>query len=240
MNKAHILEEIRRTADKNGGVPLGRSRFLAETGIRESDWIGKFWIKWSDAVREAGYEPNTKQQPFDESWLLEKLAGLVRELGHYPVAAEIRMKALEDKGFPSHNVFSRFGRKAEVASVLLTWCESNPGWSDVEAICAPLAEVASEDEGSDSLAKATEYGYVYLLKSGRYYKIGRSNSPGRREYELAIQLPERVKTVHTIKTDDPVGIEAYWHQRFSDCRKNGEWFELRREDISAFRRRKFM
>lgn len=92
----------------------------------------------------------------------------------------------------------------------------------------------------DSLAKAPEYGYVYLLKSGRYYKIGRSSSPRRREYELAIQLPERVKTVHTIKTDDPVGIEAYWHQRFSDRRKNGEWFELRREDISAFRRRKFM
>ena len=81
---------------------------------------------------------------------------------------------------------------------------------------------------------------MYLLKSGRYYKIGRSISPGRREYELAIHLPERVKTVHTIKTDDPVGIEAYWHQRFSDRRKNGEWFELRREDVSAFRRRKFM
>lgn len=80
----------------------------------------------------------------------------------------------------------------------------------------------------------------YLLKSGKYYKIGRSNSPGRREYELAIQLPERVKTVHTIKTDDPAGIESYWHQRFSNRRKNGEWFELRREDVSAFRRRKFM
>ncbi len=127
MNKAHILEEIRRTAKKNGDVPLGRSRFLAETGIRESDWLGKFWIKWSDAVREAGYEPNTKQQPFDESWLLEKLAGLVRELGHYPVAAEIRMKAREDKEFPSHNVFARFGRKAEVASVLLTCVSPTPG-----------------------------------------------------------------------------------------------------------------
>ncbi len=240
MKKTQIIEEIRRTAEKNAGVPLGRSRFLAETGIRESDWIGKFWIKWSDAVLEAGYEPNKKQQPFDENWLLKKLAGLVRELGHYPVAAEIRMKARKDKEFPSHNVFSRFGRKAEVASALLTWCESNPGRSDVEAICAPLAEVASENEELDSPAKGPEYGYVYLLKSGRYYKIGRSNSPGRREYELAIQLPEPVKTVHTIKTDDPMGIEAYWHQRFSSRRKNGEWFELRREDISAFRRRKFM
>jgi len=82
MNKQHILDEIRRTAKENGGVPLGRQRFLAETGIRESDWIGRFWVKWSDAVREAGYEPNTKQVAFEETYLLQKLAELVRDLRH--------------------------------------------------------------------------------------------------------------------------------------------------------------
>ena len=63
---------------------------------------------------------------------------------------------------------------------------------------------------------------------------------GRREYELAIQLPEKTKTIHEIRTDDPVGIEAYWHNRFESKRKNGEWFELAPLDIKAFRRRKFM
>jgi len=237
MNKHHILEEIKRTAEANDGVPLGKQRFLTETGVRESDWSGRFWTKWSDAVREAGYEPNVKQTAFDSKRLLEKLASLVRELDHYPVAAELRMKARSDPGFPSHNTFSRFGGKAQVASSLLSWCEVSPGWEDVQAICAPLAmsdEVPVKDEATAPV------GYVYLLKSGKYYKIGRSNAPGRRVYEIAIQLPERVVTVHTIKTDDPVGIERYWQQRFSERRKNGEWFELRREDVSAFRRRKFM
>jgi hypothetical protein len=81
---------------------------------------------------------------------------------------------------------------------------------------------------------------VYLLKSGRYYKIGRTNAVGRCERELAIQLPERAVVIHSIKTDDPAGIESYWNMRFSDRRKNGEWFELLANDVTVFKRRKFM
>jgi Meiotically up-regulated gene 113 len=80
----------------------------------------------------------------------------------------------------------------------------------------------------------TVLGYVYLMKSGKFYKLGRSNAAGRREYELGIQLPEKLKTVHVIRTDDPAGIEAYWHQRFEAKRKNGEWFDLNAMDIAAF------
>ena len=240
MDKQHILNEIKRTAEANGGVPLGRQRFLAETGVRESDWSGRIWIKWSDAVKEAGYEPRTLQKAIDTELILGKLASLVRELGHYPVAAELRMKARNDPEFPSHNTFGRFGRKVQIAAALLNWCESSPGRDDVEAICAPVAEVPDFTTEAEAKQASAEVGYVYLLKSGKYFKVGRSNAPGRRVYELAIQLPEPVATVHTIKTDDPVGIERYWHQRFAERRKNGEWFELRREDVAAFRRRKLM
>ncbi len=79
-----------------------------------------------------------------------------------------------------------------------------------------------------------------ILKSGRYYKVGKTIAAGRRERELAIQLPEKANTVHVIKTDDPSGIEAYWHRRFDARRKNGEWFELNSSDVRAFKRRKFM
>src|SRR5580704_10232959 len=86
----------------------------------------------------------------------------------------------------------------------------------------------------------SEVGYVYLLRSGRHYKIGKWNAVGRRERELAIQLPEKANIVYAIKTDDPAGIEAYGHNRFAPQRMNGEWFALTVRDVQAFRRRKFM
>ena len=58
----------------------------------------------------------------------------------------------------------------------------------------------------------------------------------RREGEVGIELPEKLKAIHYIETDDPAGVENYWHRRFADKRKEGEWFELRADDVRAFER----
>src|SRR5579859_267375 len=106
MNKQHILDEIKRTAGANGGVPLGRLRFFQETGIKESDWKGKFWVRWSDAIKEIGLTAQTMTTAYDEKVLMEKFISFTRELGHIPISAEIRMKARSDKSFPSDSTFS--------------------------------------------------------------------------------------------------------------------------------------
>jgi hypothetical protein len=240
VTKEHILSEVRRTAIANGGVPLGMDRFFAETGIKSSAWHGRFWARWGDALKEAGFQPNQLNAARTAEDLLDNLAGLVRELGRFPVMGEIKLKARRDPTFPSHNTFGRFGGKRALAAQLENFCRDR-GENDLAELCAVAAKIddAKDAEGVPE-STAGELCYVYLMKAGRFYKIGRTNALGRRERELVIQLPEAAKVIHSIKTDDPGGIEEYWHRRFQDRRKNGEWFELTSQDIAAFRRRKFM
>lgn len=239
MDKKHIIDEIKRTAEKNSGVPLGKDKFFAETSIRESDWYGKYWARWGDALIEAGYKPNTLQGAYKDEWIIEKLISLIKEKGKYPASGDIRLRRKQDKNFPSHNVFNRIGKKTELARKIIEYCKSKGGLDDVVEICKPII-VDIQPESNISNKEQTSIGDVYLMKSGRYYKIGKTDAIGRREYELGIQLPEKITTVHTIKTDDPSGIETYWHKRFWDKKKNGEWFKLNAEDVKAFKRRKFM
>ncbi|MFC0219429.1 GIY-YIG nuclease family protein, partial [Pseudochelatococcus lubricantis] len=82
----------------------------------------------------------------------------------------------------------------------------------------------------------SQIGHVYMIQYGKDYKIGRTFSLSRRSREIQIELPETTKFIHSILTDDPVGFENYWHRRFSEYRKNGEWFRLPPKAVTAFKR----
>jgi hypothetical protein len=239
IDREYVLREIKRTAHENGGVPLGMDRFRKETGIRERDWRGRFWARWSDALLEAGYSPNSFNKKYDDQFLIEKYLGIVRRLGRNPTDSEVQLATNSDSSLPSAKPFRRFGTKARLIGKVAEYCRQQGELDDVLKLCEAAATSSSLSNESANANSAT-IGFVYLLKSGRYFKVGRSNAAGRREREIALQLPEKANTVHVIRTDDPPGIEAYWHKRFESKRKNGEWFELDRDDISAFKRRKFM
>jgi hypothetical protein len=161
MDKQHIIEEIKRTAESNGGQPLGKDRFSSETGIQMSDWYGKHWARWGDALIEAGYEPNKFRGAYNDDWVIERFISLIRELGRFPVSGELRIKAKQDKGFPAHNVFNRLGKKSELAYKILKYCRKREGFNDIVRICEPIADTAKAD--SSVSTEQTEIGYVYLM-----------------------------------------------------------------------------
>ena len=113
--------------------PLGQSRSSQKTGIKTSEWLGKLWTRWGDAVREAGFEPNELQSAYDENLLIEKFISLMREIGRFPVSNEIKIKARNDASFPWHNTFARLGDKQQLARKILDYCSSRTDYNDIIA-----------------------------------------------------------------------------------------------------------
>lgn len=239
MTKKHILREIRRAAEENGGIPLGRMRFRRESGIRESQWFGKFWTRWSDAVREAGYAPNPFGRRYEDDYLFAKYIALARAIGRLPTIGDLMMKARSDESYPYARVFRRFGTKPQFIQRLAGRCRGRKGFEDIVRMCEAYSS-RTVWSAKRRLYVDRNLGAVYLMRAGAFYKIGRSKLAKRRLFQLRIQLPERLRLVHVIRTDDPTGVEAYWHERFARLRRNGEWFALSTSDVAAFRRRKFM
>lgn len=232
MDKNHILAEIKRIASANSGKAPGKAVFERETGIAERDWFPDLWLRWSDALIEAGYPANEFQQAYSKVFLVEKYIALMRELGRIPVKGELLRKAKADKNFPNVKVFYSEGKDGLLKRVI-QYCHENTGYEDITSLC--LADLQTSDVETTEKKKKVATGFVYLMRSGRHYKIGHTVSVGSRERQLAIKIPVPPTTIHQIETDDPIGVEAYWHRRFADKRGEGEWFELSTQDIDAFK-----
>lgn len=229
--REEILNEIKRLAKENGGQAFGVRAFERATGITQATWSGKYWARWSDALKEAGFEPNEWQRKSDAEYIFEKLLEVTRHYGRLPTSREMRMYQ-QGRDFPTDKtLFAYFGSKAKLISSLKSWIADKPECGDISLILG--------DEKESSADPKTKEGLVYLIRSGAHYKIGRSDELERRVKEIRIALPEAATLVHSIRTDDPAGIEAYWHRRFADRRANGEWFKLKNADVSAFKRRKY-
>lgn len=234
MDRKAIVEAIQQVAAEFGGYAPGQVRFKQLSGINAAAWRGKYWARWSDALTEAGFAPNKANDSTPTNVVLERLALLALKVEHLPTYGEVRLARQEDSSFPAHQVVNRLGSKEKRVALLRELGQSSERFSGL------LAFLPSEvtELGSD-LTKTIE-GFVYMARMGRHYKIGKTISVPRRHREIALELPESLTHVHVIRTDDPAGIEAYWHKRFKLKRTNGEWFALSLEDIRMFKKRKFM
>jgi hypothetical protein len=230
-----VLSEIGRLARARDGQPPGEILFGAETGITSARWR-KYWPRWSAAVREAGFQPNEPLPRLLDDEVMASLATIVRHHGRLPTEAEITNFRMSDPSVPGRTTLRRrFPRKIDLVKALADWVAHDAERADVAAMLPELGDLSASPASSGQ----ERLGFVYLFKCGPDYKIGRTGHLERRFKAIGVAMPERLELVHSIRTDDSVGIEAYWHRRFAEKRRNGEWFRLRSQDVAAFRRRQF-
>lgn len=235
VTKEEILEEIRRTAKENSGKPLGRVSFEKETGIKPYEW-GIYFARFGDAQKEAGFAPNQFiRVAYTDEFLIKKMIELVRKLGKFPTSREIRVERMSGMELPNESAFLRLGTRKQRAQKIMEYCKTRNTYDDITQICEFALEISDQEVNVDADRTNREFGEVYLMRSGRYYKIGKTHDVVRRGSEIRIQLPEKMALIHAIKTDDPSGVESYWHRRFESRRMRGEWFNLSSADVKAFK-----
>ena len=228
-----IVSEIKRLVAETGKVP-GVKVFENETGILRREWTGKIWARWSDAVKEAGFEPNGLTKRADSGQILMRVIECCETLGRLPSNNDLRLFARQNPGFPAEGTIeNHYPRRALLVEAIRTFAV---GESSYEYLLAMLPE---QSPTAEVAPPSPNYGHVYLLKAGIYFKIGQSSDLEKRVKSINVALPDKATLEHAISTDDPPGIEAYWHRRFADLRANGEWFKLSKADVLAFKKRKF-
>lgn len=241
LTREEIIQAVRQQAALNGGAPVGKRRFQSQTGIGDSAWAGKFWVRWNDLLVDAGFSPNEwNSQSHDREQLLTLLAQFTLELGHFPIIAEKNFRARSDPDFPYDSSFRKHvgSNQPEQAQALAEFALRHPEFPGLYELCAPLLPKVSKTPSDASVAPSA-VGRVYLIRrfGSDHYKIGESENPDRRVRELQTGASEKLVLVHVLETDDPNGIERYWHHRFRHQGRAGEWFELTLADVEAFKRR---
>lgn len=239
MDKAHITGRLLELTQERGGH-IGYRAFLDATGITHSWLRGQPWFSgWNPLLAELGLQTKRFEVARSDSTEIAKSVGeLIARTQRWPTDDQLRRERARTPSFPSLHVIARIRKTGELAKLISRLAESDDALRAVSVIA--LAQLESKPESVQPLPGEKIKGYVYMLRTGRRYKIGKSNDPSRRYREVKLELPDETHQVHTIATDDPAGIEAYWHARFASKRvRNTEFFDLDSQDIAAFKRRTY-
>ena len=231
--REEILREIKRLARGSDGIAPGVRAFENATSIKQHQWHGVYWTNWTNALEEAGFSGNAWNAKLNTATVLREVAQLALQLGKFPTNTEILFHRQTNPSLPTPKTIKRhFDSSSGLQRALNELGRDDQDFAALTTLISPVEHT----DLSQMPVQVTNEGWVYLLKSGDHFKIGRGGDLENRVKQITTALPEATVLFHAIKTDDPSGIEAYWHRRFADRRLNGEWFKLSKQDVAAFKR----
>ncbi|KKS98531.1 MAG: hypothetical protein UV73_C0001G0052 [Candidatus Gottesmanbacteria bacterium GW2011_GWA2_43_14] len=231
--KQDIIKELQRYAKEIGKTP-SQKVFFDNTEVGIYDRM-RFWPNYGELVREAGLTPNEfDKTKYNHDQLCRLFIRMVRDGGKWPTRGILDVKHHSDLSFPDSSTFyKKLGLTSELAKTILKFVGDKRGYKDIVDICNIV--IRENEDINFPAEEGVVPGYIYLGKQNGSYKIGKSKNPNRRREDITLLGSEPFELVHEIKTDDMNGVEKYWHERFKSRHKRGEWFNLTRTDISAFK-----
>ena len=209
MTKDAVMQRVRALATERGGH-VSFNVFVVETGIN-GQWLrGQvWWTGWNSLLTEIGIKTREFSVPRTPvARIVEAVAGLIEREERWPTQDDLRRERVRDCSFPSLKVIKPILKSGALAKLIVELAATS-GQFTAASLIARKYQPADESFVDVGLGEKVK-GYVYLLRSGRSYKIGKSNDPSRRYREVRLELPDETHQVQTIPTDDPTGIESYW------------------------------
>lgn len=172
---------------------------------------------------------------------MSQLLSMVRE---EQVDTPLGMFGTEDSGselrlFLSLN-FAKSASDADILEIVHNFVADHSGWWQAETKIPdrapePVANSPIQGYPFPKEETAPEFEFVYIIKCGPTYKIGRTRDLDRRlaDWSPTPAYPIEVKLV--IKAKDSRQAEKDLHNHFADKRLRGEWFELTELDVEYVR-----
>ena len=95
------------------------------------------------------------------------------------------------------------------------------------------ALIIQKQQSPENPTTSKRFGYVYIARAENgLHKIGRAKDPEARVRGFAgAVMPFVIELIHTIPSNDCIQAESLLHQRYRQCRRVGEWFELSERDL---------
>lgn len=241
-SKEEILKKIKEWSKENDGKTPGEKVFYeyADFNVYQLHKLG--WANYGELVDEAELIPNTfDNTQYSYEQICDLFISAMREKNQWPSRGYLDVKHLNDSSYPSSATFyKKLGLTGDLAQSILDYIGDKDDYDDVKNICLPVIEKYAVSDKSDEAGKTVEEVYMYKYKNqSQPIKVGRSKDVERRGEEIVIGAHDKAVLIHSIKTDDPSGVENYWHRRFRKSGReeyNNEWFRLKPEDVKAFKR----
>ena len=79
-------------------------------------------------------------------------------------------------------------------------------------------------------------GYIYLLKSKNFYKIGKTKYLKDRMKAYKTENPFEIEIIIQKEVEDYVKIEKELLKKFEDKQIKGEWFKLNKDDVEEIKK----